>query len=107
MLIRRISAGFHTSQDGFPGCFHFSGHLTFLSNPLLYIPDALIAQVVPFPTVHGYKFQNVSFVRQTFYATTESPTETISWLQPQMFDFQGAATGWIFGMSAFRVAAPY
>jgi hypothetical protein len=31
-----------------------------------------------------------SFVRQTFYADTESPIGTISYLQPYMFDFQGS-----------------
>ncbi|MDJ0692681.1 MAG: hypothetical protein QNJ41_29890, partial [Xenococcaceae cyanobacterium MO_188.B32] len=33
--------------------------------------------------------QNDFLLRQTFYADTESPTETISYLQPHMSDFQG------------------
>ncbi len=45
----------------------------------------------PFPSVPGYKMnENASSIRQTFYADTESPIETISYLQPHMFDCQGA-----------------
>jgi hypothetical protein len=34
--------------------------------------------------------QNVSLLRQTFYADTETQIGSVSCLQPPMFDFQGA-----------------
>ena len=96
------------SRLGIPGCFHFwffTHHLDMKQQVISYPRRSDCPGSFHSPASLGTSFklarsfgeetsrlvarQNDSLLRQTFYATTESPTETISWLQPPMFDFQG------------------